>query len=208
MHHTKRLKIGLGVINPYTRHPVVLAQMAATMQHLSGGRLALSIGSGIAQVLDKAGVDRHASSVEECITVLRGLISGQRVTFNGEVFHIDGLRIKTIPPDAGVPIYLAAISPASWETALRTADGVVTIWSDTLVDTYRRITTEKAIPASARVPFSLSREDFFEKRIISYDELQERVETLEKAGFEEAMIGYMDLADLDAASRLIKARGS
>ena len=44
MQHTDRLRIGLGVTNPYTRHPVVVAQMAATMQHLSAGRLALSIG--------------------------------------------------------------------------------------------------------------------------------------------------------------------
>ena len=39
--HSERLKIGLGVTNPYTRHPLVVAQMAATLQHLSAGRLAL-----------------------------------------------------------------------------------------------------------------------------------------------------------------------
>ncbi|MBW1789245.1 MAG: LLM class flavin-dependent oxidoreductase, partial [Deltaproteobacteria bacterium] len=39
--HTTRLRIGVGVMNPYTRHPVVMAQMASTMQHLCDGRLAL-----------------------------------------------------------------------------------------------------------------------------------------------------------------------
>ena len=44
LHRTSHLKVGLGVTNPYTRHPVVTAQMAATMQGQSGGRLVLSIG--------------------------------------------------------------------------------------------------------------------------------------------------------------------
>lgn len=55
MQNTDRLKIGLGVTNPYTRHPVVVAQMAAGMQQLSGGRLALSIGKGIDRALQKIG---------------------------------------------------------------------------------------------------------------------------------------------------------
>ena len=42
-----------GSMNPYTRHPVVMAQMAGTLQHFSGGRLALSIGSGPATVIAK-----------------------------------------------------------------------------------------------------------------------------------------------------------
>lgn len=55
LQNTDRLKIGLGVTNPYTRHPVVVAQMAASMQQLSGGRLALSIGKGIDRALQKIG---------------------------------------------------------------------------------------------------------------------------------------------------------
>ena len=56
LQHTQCIQIGLGVTNPYTRHPVVVAQMAATLQRYSGGRLAMSLGKGIGRFLDKAGV--------------------------------------------------------------------------------------------------------------------------------------------------------
>jgi alkanesulfonate monooxygenase SsuD/methylene tetrahydromethanopterin reductase-like flavin-dependent oxidoreductase (luciferase family) len=203
--HTDRIMIGLGVTNPYTRHPLVVAQMAATMQHLSGGRLALSIGKGIPRLLEKAGIDQHASAVEECITVLRDLIAGERTSIDGQAFQIDGLRIRTHPPDKDIPIYLAAISAASWETALRVADGVATIFSDEMVDIRTQAMAEKKLPTAALIPFSLSQEDFLEgwNRARSLGELQECVQKMEAAGIEEVIVAYRDLADLETAARLI-----
>jgi len=208
MHHTNRLRIGLGVTNPYTRHPIVVAQMAATMQRLSGGRLTLSIGKGIGRFLEKSGIDQNPLAVEECITVLRGLIAGERLSFDGHAFHIDGMRLRTLPPDEDVPIYLAAIGPSSWESALEVADGVATIWSDKVVETRRRVMSEKKLPIAALIPFSLTRDDFFEKwnRVGSLDELRERVETLAKADIDEVIIAYRDMADLEMAARLIKGK--
>ncbi len=205
MQHTSRLEIGLGVTNPYTRHPVVVAQMAATMQRLSGGRLALSIGKGIERVLEKAGIDQHVSAVEECITVLRGLIAGERTSIDGQAFHIDALRIRTLPPEKAVPIYLAAISPSSWETAMRVADGVATIFSDDLAEIRARVMVEKTLPTAALIPFSLSQEDFLEgwNRVSSLNELQECIEKLKAAGIDEVIVAYREMADLETAARLI-----
>jgi len=204
MQNTNRLKIGLGVTNPYTRHPVVVAQMAATMQRFSGGRLALSIGKGIGKFLEKAGVDQHPSAVEECITVLRGLIAGERTSFNGHVFHIDGMRLRTLPPDKAVPIYLAAIGTASWESAMRAADGVATIWNNKSAEVRARVMTERKLPTAALIPFSLSRDDFFEHRISSLNILRERVEAMARAGFDEVIVAYGDMADLETAAQLVK----
>ncbi len=204
MQHTNRIEIGLGVTNPYTRHPVVVAQMAATMQRFSGGRLSISIGKGINRFLEKAGIEQHESAVEECITVLRGLIAGERTSFDGNAFHIDGMRIRTLPPEAAVPIYLAAIGPASWETAMRVADGVATIWSDTVAQTRRQVMAERTLPTAALIPFSLNREDFFEHQISSLADLRERVETLEEEGFDEVLVAYADMVDLETAAQLIK----
>lgn len=204
MHHTNHLKIGLGVTNPYTRHPIVVAQMAATMQRYSGGRLTMSIGKGIGRFLEKAGIEQHASAVEECITILRGLIAGERTSCKGNAFHIDGMRLRTLPPDSAVPIYLAAIGPASWEASLRVADGVATIWSDRVVENRRRVMIENKLPTAVLIPFSLSRDDFFDHRAGSLEELRERVETLEKDDFDEVIIAYGDMSDLETAARLIK----
>lgn len=204
--HTQRLRIGLGVTNPYTRHPMVVAQMAATMQFLSGGRLALSIGKGIPRLLEKAGVDQYDSAVEECITVLRGLIAGERTTMNGQAFHIDALRIRTLPPNENIPIYLAAISPSSWETAMRVADGVATIFSDDIAEVRARLMAEKALPTAALIPFSLSQEDFLEawNRVSSLDKLQECIEKLKTAGIDEVIVAYREFADLETIAQLIE----
>jgi 5,10-methylenetetrahydromethanopterin reductase len=91
LQHTQRIQVGLGVTNPYTRHPVVVAQMAATLQTYSGGRLAISLGKGIGRFLDKAGVTQHDAAVEECAKILRALIAGERATFTGQTFQIDAM---------------------------------------------------------------------------------------------------------------------
>jgi alkanesulfonate monooxygenase SsuD/methylene tetrahydromethanopterin reductase-like flavin-dependent oxidoreductase (luciferase family) len=204
--HTRRLNIGLGVTNPYTRHPLVVAQMAATLQHLCGGRLALSIGKGIPRLLEKAGIDQHESGVEECITALRDLIAGKRTHLKGLAFQIDGIRIRTIPPPKNIPIYLAAISPSSWETAKQVADGVATIWNEETAKIHDGMKTDNQLPTAALIPFSLSKEDFFEgwNRTRTVPELEDCVEKMQNAGLEEVIIAYRDLADIEAAACLIQ----
>ena len=203
---TDRLQIGLGVTNPYTRHPVVVAQMAATLQQMSGGRLAMSIGKGVEKFLKKAGIEHHASAVEECITVLRSLIAGERTSLEGSVFHIDGMRLRTPAPVAPVLLYLAAIGLPSWEAALRVADGVATIWSDEVAQNRQKVMADRALPTAALIPFSLTKSDFFEHRATSVEELEERIAVLEGEGVDEVIIAYADLDDLEAAAGRIGAR--
>ncbi len=202
--HTTRLRIGVGVMNPYTRHPVVMAQMAGAMQHLCCGRLALSVGSGVGWVLDKAGIVQHASAVEECITSVRSLIAGQRTSMDGHAFRIDGVRIRIIPPEDHVPIYMAAVSPNSWETALRVADGVATFWSEAMIETRRRVMTDRNLPTAALVPFTLSPEGIFGQKTISESQLDACVKAMKEAGIDEMIVGYRDLADLEKVARLIQ----
>jgi alkanesulfonate monooxygenase SsuD/methylene tetrahydromethanopterin reductase-like flavin-dependent oxidoreductase (luciferase family) len=205
MQQTTSLQIGLGVTNPYTRHPVVVAQMAATMQQYSGGRLAISLGRGIGRFLEKAGIKQHIKAVEECVHVLRGLIAGERTSFSGDVFQIDAMKLRTPPPDTPVPIYLAAVGPAGWDSAIRVADGVATFYSDKIAETRRQFMTERIIPAAVLIPFSLSRTDFFESRVTSIDGLRQRIAILEETGFDEVIIAYGDIKDLEASAQLLGA---
>jgi len=204
MSQTSRIGIGLGVTNPSTRHPVVVAQMAATVQKHSGGRLAMSIGKGIARFLDKAGIDQHAAAVEECIDLLHRLIAGERTSLAGDAFRIDGMLLRTKPPEKAVPIYLAAIGPASWDTALRVADGVATFWSGMAVENRKRAMATRTIPTAALVPFSVAPGEFFGKKIDSVDELGDQVHAMDEAGFDEVIVAYRDLPDLEIAARLIQ----
>ena len=203
LQRTQHIQVGLGVTNPYTRHPVVVAQMAATLQTYSGGRLAISLGRGIGPFLDKAGVTQHDCAVEECAMILRALIAGERTTFTGQAFQIDAMLLRTQPPDVPVPLYLAAMGPNGWASAMRVGDGVATVWSDALSETRLQFMGERVIPSAVLIPFAQSRADFFSRRVTTLDELQQRVGVLEAAGFDEIIVAYAEMADLQTAAQLV-----
>jgi alkanesulfonate monooxygenase SsuD/methylene tetrahydromethanopterin reductase-like flavin-dependent oxidoreductase (luciferase family) len=206
LHATQRLQIGLGVTNPYTRHPVVLAQMAATMQQLSQGRLTLSLGKGIARFLEKAGIRQYETAVEECVAIVRGLLAGERTSFTGQAFQVNAMLLRSVPLATPVPIFLAAIGPAGWASALRLADGVATVWSETLAETHRHWMAERTLPTAVLIPFAQTRADFFTRPVRTLAELQQRVALLETAGFDEVIVAYAELADLQTAARLLNRR--
>lgn len=202
VNQTKNLKIGLGVTNPYTRHPVVVAQMAATLQQLSNGRLTLSIGKGIAPFLKKAGIIPHDDAVKECISLLRDMTAGKRTSIKGEVFSIDGIRLRTRPPDQDVPLYLAAVGPASWQTAVRCADGVSTFWNENAVENRKLAMIDLKLPTSALVSFSVSPGKFMGNHIGSLDMLRSKIDQMNAADFDEVVIAYRDMTDLEMISQL------
>lgn len=206
LQNTQRIQVGLGVTNPYTHHPVVVAQMAATLQTYSGGRLAISLGKGIGRFLDKAGVKQHDSAVEECAMILRRLMAGERTTFTGQAFQIDAMLLRTSPPEIPVPLYLAAIGPSGWASAMQVGDGVATVWSDELAEMRLTFMAERVIPSTVLIPFAQSRSDFFARRVSTLKELQQRVGVLEADGFDEVIVAYADMADLQTAAQLIQSR--
>jgi alkanesulfonate monooxygenase SsuD/methylene tetrahydromethanopterin reductase-like flavin-dependent oxidoreductase (luciferase family) len=201
--HTTRLQIGLGVTNPYTRHPVVVAQMAATLQGYSRGRLTMALGKGTPRFLEKAGIHQHASAVEECLPILRRLMAGERTSASGAAFQIDAMLLRTRPPATPVPIYLAAIGATSWECAMRSADGITTVWSDTLAETRQQFMRERVLPTAVLIPFAQTRPDFFAHRLTCLDDLRQRLHRIERAGCDEAIVAYADLADLETAAQLL-----
>lgn len=195
--NTTRLRIGLGVTNPYTRHPVVMAQMACTLQTMSQGRLSLSIGKGMARFLEKTGIRQHEKAVEECLTIIRHLTGGERFSFEGEVFRLDAVRLRMDTPEKKIPVYLAAIGPSGWEKAARFADGVSTIWAETTNAFRLQYLDRNPLPVAVLVPFSVCKPDFFPDQLQSLEILTARVAALEGAGFDEIIIAYGDMKDLE-----------
>ena len=95
---TCRVQIGLGVTNPYTRHPVVVAQMAAMMQ-VQWGKTGTVAGERHWALSDKAGIQQHDTAVEECVAIVRRLMAGERTSFAGTAFQIDAVLLRTVPPE-------------------------------------------------------------------------------------------------------------
>ena len=94
---TQTLRIGSLVLDNDYRHPVVLAKEAATLDLLSEGRFELGIGAGwLRDEYDAAGMPFDPPRVrvgrlEEALEVLKGLLSGETVTFKGEHYTVDGI---------------------------------------------------------------------------------------------------------------------
>jgi 5,10-methylenetetrahydromethanopterin reductase len=122
---TQRLRIGVGVVNPYMRHPAQIAMDFAAIDELSGGRAVLGIGSGIAGALRRMGFDssQPVTVVREAIEIIRAMLAGESVTLQGRVFRVDGARLDF--PARQLPIYMAAGSERALEVCGMMADGLI-----------------------------------------------------------------------------------
>jgi alkanesulfonate monooxygenase SsuD/methylene tetrahydromethanopterin reductase-like flavin-dependent oxidoreductase (luciferase family) len=141
---TRRVRLGTAVLLMALRHPVPLAQTMATVDLISQGRLIIAAGVGGAfnvqqqQEWQNAGVkaSQRARRLEEMVQIVKGLGSGQPMTFRGRHFDLDSVAVQPRPVQpGGVPILLAChwrakARDAQIQRAAKWADGVISI-SDT-----------------------------------------------------------------------------
>src|SRR4029453_15990657 len=76
---TRRIELGIGVWNPFLRHPAQIAMDASTLDELSEGRLALGIGSGLAGPIRRLGIDnaKPLAALKATFPIVRGLLPGE-----------------------------------------------------------------------------------------------------------------------------------
>jgi 5,10-methylenetetrahydromethanopterin reductase len=124
---TSTIGIGIGVINPWTRHPVLIAMEAAGLDELAHGRLLLGIGASNERWMSAwLGIPfrKPITHTRDAIEVVRALLAGDRVnrTF-GDLVLDAGLSFT--PPRASAPIYLGAKGRKALAMAGTHADGVL-----------------------------------------------------------------------------------
>ncbi len=124
---TKRLKFGMSVMVLPGRNPVVLAKELATLDRLSGGRLLPAFGLGVANPHEQQafGVDRkdRAKIFDEALRVMRACWTEDSVTFDGDWFHYDDLRVRPKPVQNPLEVWLGGIAPSEIKRVGRMADG-------------------------------------------------------------------------------------
>ncbi len=125
-HRTTRLRLGPCVTDPYSRHPALTAMAIATLDEVSGGRAVLGLGAGVSGFRE-LGVARRrpAVAIGEAIHVIRALLRGETVTYQGTVVSVHGAALNFSPPRPEVPIYVASNAPQGLETAGRLAEGAI-----------------------------------------------------------------------------------
>jgi len=124
---TSKLKFGMSVMVLPGRNPIVLAKELATLDRMSRGRLLPAFGLGVADPHEQQafGVERsqRARIFNEAIEVMRQCWTQDSVTFHGEHFHYDNLRVQPKPLQQPPDIWLGGIAPSELKRIGRLADG-------------------------------------------------------------------------------------
>ena len=207
---TERIRVGTGVVPIYTRTPATMAQTAATIDDLSGGRLTLGLGVSHRLVVEGwhgQTIDRPVTEMREYVAIVRAILRGDEPP-PGEkwptTFRLSGVRRRP-----GLPIFIAALSPAMLRLAGEIADGVV-LWlcnpnyiRDVVVPEIRRGRdragrTEEEFQIVAAVPAALTDDvavgyDAIRSELLTYFGLPFYRAMIERSGFGE------DIAAFDAA---------
>jgi alkanesulfonate monooxygenase SsuD/methylene tetrahydromethanopterin reductase-like flavin-dependent oxidoreductase (luciferase family) len=124
---TTTLVLGTGLALAPLYHPLRLAEDAAVVDQLSGGRLVLGLGMGYAEVeYASYGVDvgSRGTRMADLLRFLRRAWSGEQISWQGEAIRGDRLRVTPVPRrPGGVPVWVGAYAPGAVRRAGVLADG-------------------------------------------------------------------------------------
>jgi 5,10-methylenetetrahydromethanopterin reductase len=128
---TKRIRLGPCVSPIYLRDPTYVAQLAATLDELSGGRAEVVLGIGNLATLEQYGIEwrgtRPIARLREALHVIRTLLDEGSIDLQGDFFHYTGVTTAARPVQKRVPLKVGAMSgPRSMELAGEIADGIHT----------------------------------------------------------------------------------
>jgi probable F420-dependent oxidoreductase len=118
--HTERVRLGTGIVNPFTRGPAVLAQHAAALADASRGRFVLGLGSSSNVIVERwngVAFEKPLSKVREAVEGLRPVLAGERGP--------GGFKLETAPAYP-IPIVVAALRGKMLALAAEVADGAFT----------------------------------------------------------------------------------
>jgi F420-dependent oxidoreductase-like protein len=139
---TERIQLGTGIVNVFSRTPALLAQTAATLDLISGGRFILGLGTSGHQVVrgwHGMAFEQPLLRMRETVAIVRQVLRRDRLLFDGQVFKLEqGLKLLARPVRATVPVYLATLTPGGLRLTGELADGwIPTLFSPDHMDLFR-----------------------------------------------------------------------
>ncbi|MDP6453089.1 MAG: LLM class flavin-dependent oxidoreductase [SAR202 cluster bacterium] len=126
------LVTGIGVSPVMYRTPLSFAMAGGTVSEITGGKFIMGIGSGGAyqpRARRVVGLGRLSAMqlMRDYVTVIRDLVSGERVNYESDNMKFEGLRLGMSPPPQ-TPVYLGALGPMMLELSGELADGASLNW--------------------------------------------------------------------------------
>ncbi|RDE14115.1 MAG: hypothetical protein C4K48_07295 [Candidatus Thorarchaeota archaeon] len=124
---TEKVRIGLGVINPYSRHPALMAMEFATLDEMSNKRMVFGLGSGVPYWMTQMGFDvkKPISRTRECVELLRMILTGEKISFSGEFFAAKDIQLIFKPLRKSPPVYLAFEGKMGLQLTGEIGDGAI-----------------------------------------------------------------------------------
>lgn len=131
--NTRRIKLGTGIVNVFSRSEGLLAMTAATVDEISEGRLILGIGTSGMRVIEGfhgRRFDKPLTQVRDTIRVVKTLLAGDKLNESGAKLHdYRPFELAMKPGRREIPIYVAALKENSIRSIGEMADGwIPTFW--------------------------------------------------------------------------------
>ena len=167
---TSRLKVATGIVNVYTRGPVLTAISFVSLEELAPGRIIMGLGPGSPLVLEPQGYgfDKPVTRLRETIDVVQRLHRGERVDFTGKTMELHGAQLEARLPREHIPLYLGVTGPRALELAGETADGVML--NAFMPTTYVQRAIERVSAGARRADRDLGDIDIAGAVVVSMDE--------------------------------------
>lgn len=125
---TKKSKIGSSIINIYSRTPSLIAMGAATIDILSNGKFILGLGTSSRPIVKEWHSIEFANPIQrmrEYVDIIKLILSGNKVNYDGRLFHLRNFTLLIKPKRKNIPIYLAAVNEKMVNLSWEIADGVI-----------------------------------------------------------------------------------
>jgi F420-dependent oxidoreductase-like protein len=128
---TSRIRIGTSIVPVFARSPANLAMTALNMDRMSEGRFFLGLGTSgrlVIEDLHGEAFRKPLTRLREYVDIIRKATRGERLDHDGEFFHTRRFQLRIAPYRPSLPIYIAALSPASLRLTGELADGWLPIF--------------------------------------------------------------------------------
>lgn len=124
---TERIGLATGVINLFSRSATLIASTMATLDEMSNGRIILGLGTGHWIISPYHSIEFRdpLNRMRDYIAVIRKLVSGTQVNYEGKHIQIENLKLNMQPFRQRIPIYVATVSEQLAKVAGEIADGVL-----------------------------------------------------------------------------------
>jgi len=123
---TEKVRVGLGIMPVVARNPVFTAMEIATIGRMYPGRFIAGIGHGVKRWMEQIGAYPRSplGAMREGVEIMRGLLKGETVDYQGEQFQLSNGTLE-YPPSEVPPIYLGVRGPRSLALAGELAEGTI-----------------------------------------------------------------------------------